>query len=113
MRITQMFGTLRVECEGDLKECFIELSSAAEVFGQDTCGNCNSKNLVPSAREHDGNQFFEMRCSNCGCCLGFGQRKQDGKLFPRRKGKDGEWLACNGWIDWRQARQQEPEFSNF
>lgn len=106
MRATMVFGTIRIECDGDAKECFTELAAAAEVFGNDTCGKCKSKSVVPVAREVDGNHYYEMKCQSCGHALGFGQRKADGALFPRRR-KDEQWLPNGGWIDRQQQQQQK------
>ena len=101
MKAKMIFGVVHVEAEGDAKEVFKELSSAAEVFGQDTCGACGSKNVTPVCREVEGNTYYEMRCNACGCALGYGQRKADGVLFPRRR-KDDQWLPHKGWLDKRQ-----------
>lgn len=105
MKAKMIFGSIHIEAEGDTKDVFKELSGAAEVFGQDTCGNCKSKNVIPSCREVDGNTYYEMRCNACGHCLGFGQRKADGVLFPRKR-KDDQWLPNGGWIDRRQYQAQ-------
>ena len=102
MKAAMVFGSVTITAEGDAKECFTELASAAEVFGQAACGSCGSELVVPVVREVDGNTYYEMRCQSCGCTLGFGQRKQDGKLYPRRKNKDGEWMPNRGWADHRQ-----------
>lgn len=96
-------GKVMVEVEGDAKECFAELAKAAEVFGQNKCGACGSEDTVPVVREVEGNHYYEMRCTQCGHCLGFGQRRQDGALFPRRK-KGEEWLPKRGWVDVRQKQ---------
>jgi hypothetical protein len=106
MQVKMIFGVVHVEASGDAKECFRELASAAEVFGQSECGKCKSKNVLPSVREIDGNTYYEMKCNSCGCCLGFGQRKADGALFPRKR-KDENWLPNGGWIDRRQQQQQQ------
>jgi hypothetical protein len=97
MKAAMIFGGVTVTAEGDAKECFTELASAAEVFGNQACGACGSELIVPSVREVDGNTYYEMRCQSCGSVLGFGQRKIDGRLYPRRKDKDGNWLENRGW----------------
>lgn len=113
MKATMQFGEIRIEAEGDVKEVFTELSQASEVFSQTECGNCGSHDVVPCVRDHDGNTYYEMQCRKCGCTLGFGQRKADGKLYPRRKGKDGQWLQNNGWQDWKTARAAASEVEPF
>ena len=106
MRAQMMFGLVKIEAEGDAKEVFAELAQAAEVFGNSECKNCGSREVVPSFRDHEGNQYYEMTCTKCNCALGFGQRKSDGKLFPRRKNnKTGEWIVNDGWQDWRANRE--------
>lgn len=109
MRAKMLFGSIQVESEGDAKEVFKELASAAEVFGQHTCGKCKSKDVQPVVREIDGNTYYEMRCHSCGHAMGFGQRKIDGALYPRRKDKDGNWLPNGGWVDRRQTQTTIPE----
>ena len=51
-------------------------------------------------RENDGNEFYELRCLDCGAKLAFGAHKKGGGLFPRRKDIDGEWLSDRGWQKW-------------
>jgi len=101
MRAKMRFGEIEIEAEGDTKSVFGELASAAEVFGNSICGQCGSGNVVPVVREVDGNTYYEMRCTSCGCTLGFGQRKVGGALFPRRK-KDENWLPNRGWVNHRK-----------
>lgn len=103
MKASMVFGPVQIAVEGDAKACFAELASAAEVFGQSSCGKCGSEHVVPVSREVDGNTYYEMKCKACGACLSFGQRKVGGALFPRKK-KDEQWLPNNGWVDFRSAR---------
>jgi hypothetical protein len=109
MKASMVLGSVTITAEGDAKECFTELASAAEVFGQASCGSCGSELVVPVVREVDGNTYYEMRCQSCGCTLGFGQRKIDGKLYPRRKSKEGDWLPNRGWADHRQKATASSE----
>ncbi len=107
MKVRMNFGSVQIEADGsDTKDCFAQLAGAAEVFGQNRCKNCDSENVVPVVREVDGNTYYEMRCQECGCTLGFGQTKQGGKLFPRRKDKHDNWLANGGWVDFRTLRDK-------
>jgi len=111
MKARMVFGSVQIEAEGDTKSCFAELASAAEVFGQSTCGACGSELVAPVMREVDGNTYYEMRCQSCGSTLAFGQRKQGGALFPRRKDKNDTWLPHRGWVDHRNkaaAKTEEP-----
>lgn len=106
MKASMVFGGMTITAEGDAKECFVELASAAEVFGQSVCGSCGSELTAPVVREVDGNTYYEMKCNSCGCTLGFGQTKVGGKLFPRRKDKANNWLPNRGWVDFRNKTAQ-------
>jgi len=104
MKARQRFGSVEIEFDGDVKEIFEQASVAAEVFGHSVCKACGSPEVRPVVREVDGNKYYEMRCCNCPCRLSFGQTKQGGKLFPRRKSSDGNWIPNGGWEDWRESR---------
>jgi hypothetical protein len=92
---------LTVEVEGENQaKLFAELSSAAEVFGEQSCGVCASDEIVPVARTVDKFTFYEWACTEpeCGARLSLGQRKDgDGRLFPKRKlDADGKPNMENG-----------------
>lgn len=109
MKARQRFGSVEIEVEGDVKEIFTMLSGVSEVFSHSTCKSCGSQEVRPVVREVDGNSYYEMRCCHCPCRLQFGQTKTGGKLFPRRKDKNGNWIANDGWEDWRASRQDQIE----
>lgn len=89
---------LSFELEGTgQKEIFKELSALQEIFGEESCGMCKSHNIRYVVRNVDGNDYFELRCMDCGAVLAFGQHKKGGTLFPRRKDDDGKWLPNRGW----------------
>lgn len=89
---------LSFELEGaGQKEIFKELSAIQEIFGEEYCGLCKSHNIRYVVRNVDGNDYYELRCSDCGAVLAFGQHKKGGTLFPRRKDDDGKWLPNRGW----------------
>lgn len=89
---------LSFELEGEgQKEIFKELSAIQEIFGEESCGLCKSHNLRYVVRNVDGNDYYELRCADCGAILAFGQHKKGGTLFPRRKDDDGKWLPNRGW----------------
>ena len=79
------------------KELFKELSSIQEIFGEESCGLCKSTNLKFVVRNVDGNDYFELRCADCGAILAFGQHKKGGTLFPLRKDDENKWLPNRGW----------------
>ena len=94
-------GRISVEIEGDTqKDLFKNLSAFQEVFGESVCGKCASENLRFIVRTVAANDYYEIRCTDCGARLEFGQAKKGGALFPRRKDKDGEWLPNGGWVKW-------------
>jgi len=109
MKVTFQAPKCSVEVEAaDAKGCFEELANGLEIFTQTKCGACDSDHVIPVVRENQGNHFYEMKCLQCGASLGFGQRRQDGQLFPRRKTSDGEWLDNGGWTKWAPSRETEP-----
>jgi hypothetical protein len=92
---------LEFELEGaGQKELFKELASIQEIFGEESCGLCGSKNLRFVVRNVEGNDYFELRCNDCGAILAFGQHKKGGTLFPRRKDDNNNWLPNRGWHKW-------------
>lgn len=94
---------LEFEVEGTgQKEVFKELASIQEIFGEESCGLCNKKNLRFIVRNVDGNDYFEIRCSDCGAVLAFGQHKKGGTLFPKRKDEENNWLPNRGWHRWQK-----------
>ena len=101
MKIKYVLGKLTVEFEADtVREVFGQLSSFQEVFGEIKCGKCSSDNLRFVVRENEGNEYYEVRCQDCGAKLAFGAHKKGGGLFPRRKDADGNWLSDHGGQKW-------------
>ena len=75
---------LCLEAEGDVKEVFKQLAVFEEVFCKEINPVTKGTNLAFSVREHDGNDFFELRDKdNKGWKLPFGQTKVGNKLFPK------------------------------
>ena len=98
MKVTKKIGNLTIEFDGETqKDIFKQLSSLEEVFGEKACGKCGSENLRFIVRENDGNEFYELRCMDCGAILSYGQHKKGGTLFPKRKDADGNYMKHNGW----------------
>jgi translation initiation factor 2 beta subunit (eIF-2beta)/eIF-5 len=101
MKVTYQEGKLSVQLECDSqKELFTQLAQFQEVFSETKCGKCGSENLRFVVRENDGNEYYELRCLDCGAKLAFGVMKKGGGLFPRRKDSDGNWLPDKGWTKW-------------
>ena len=89
---------LTFELEGSgQKEIFKELAIIQEIFSEEKCGLCGCTSFKFIVRNVDGNDYFELRCSDCGAILSFGQHKKGGTLFPRRKDDAGSYLPNKGW----------------
>ncbi len=92
---------LEFELEGaGQKEIFKELAAIQEIFGEESWGICGSKHIKFIVRNIDGNDYFELRCSDCAAILAFGQHKKGGTLFPKRKDDEGNYLPHKGWHKW-------------
>tara|TARA_Y100000004_G_C8826744_1_gene374345 strand:- start:27 stop:356 length:330 start_codon:yes stop_codon:yes gene_type:complete len=101
MKVNYNLGKLNVAFESEtVRELWKQLATFQEVFGETACGKCGSENLRFVVRENDGNEYYELRCTDCGARLAFGANKKGGGLFPRRKDADGNWLPDNGWQKW-------------
>lgn len=97
--------SFEIEAEGQ-KEIFKELSSLQEIFGEENCDLCKSENLKFSVRNVDSNDYYELRCLDCGATLSFGQHKKGGTLFPKRKDENNNWLKHKGWYKWDGSKKQ-------
>lgn len=92
---------LSFELEGSgQKEIFKELALIEEIFAENKCGVCNKTNIRHMVRNVDDNNYYELRCSDCGAMLAFGQHKKGGTLFPKRKDDEGNYLPNKGWYKW-------------
>jgi len=106
MKVTYQAGRLTASFECDTqKDLFGQLSNFQEVFGQHSCGKCNSDDLRYVVRENDSNEYHEIRCNGCSARLSFGVNKKGGGLFPKRKDADGNWLPDGGWVKWNSKTQ--------
>lgn len=88
--------TFELEGEGQ-KEIFKELATIQEIFSEEKCGLCGSENIRFVVRNVEGNDYYELRCIDCGAVLAFGQHKKGGTLFPKRKDDDGNYMPNKGW----------------
>ena len=96
---------LEFELEGaGQKEVFKELALIQEIFGEEKCGVCGSLNFRFIVRNVDSNEYYELRCQDCGAVLAFGQHKKGGTLFPNRKDEEGTYLPNKGWYKWTKDR---------
>jgi|TARA_R100001163_G_C5066306_1_gene204690 DNA-directed RNA polymerase subunit RPC12/RpoP len=87
------------------KELFKEIANIQEIFGEAKCGVCGSENIRFVVRVVDDNEYYELRCMDCGAVLGFGQHKKGGTLFPKRKDADGNWLENRGWYKYKPPKK--------
>ena len=84
------------------------LSELQELFDQDTaCGCCKSTNVYWCVREAQGFTFYERRCRDCRAQLGYGQAREGGRLFPKRKDESGNWSDTGGWFVYQREQNRE------
>lgn len=98
MKVNFNAGMCSVEVEGNSqKEVFKQLAEFQEVFDNSRCGACESTNVRFVVRNVDDNEFFEIRCKDCGAKLAFGSHKKGNSLFPKRKNSEGNYIENQGW----------------
>ena len=104
MKVTKNIGsyTFTVE-ESSVKKIWESLASINEIFGDEKCGCCGSKNITPSFRIVEKNKksydYYEMKClePKCRARLSYGQHQEGDGIFPHRKlGEDGRPDRANG-----------------
>ena len=109
MKITyRASDKLQFELEGSgQKEVFKELATIQEIFSEDKCGLCKKDDLKFIVRNVESNDYYELRCNDCGAVLAFGQHKKGGTLFPKRKDDETNWLPNNGWHKWQKNNAEK------
>lgn len=101
LKVQWVMGKTILEATGETsKEVFESLAGAAEIFGHSQCGACGSNDIAPVTRTNSGYKFYQLKCGQCAAELNFGQRREDGDLYPRRKDGDGNYIENNGWAKW-------------
>jgi hypothetical protein len=60
-------------------------------------------------RENDGMRFHELKCLDCGAQFSFGQKRQGGDLFPRRRDSQGNYLPDHGWYKFEKTKPVNPK----
>ena len=104
---TTQSGNIKGELSADdQKAIFNEIAKFQEVFEETVCVKCGSHNVRFVVRTVDDNDYYELRCRDCGARLAFGVNKKGGTLFPKRKDADGNWLPNNGWVKWNPKTEQ-------
>lgn len=92
---------LQFEVEGKgQKDLFKELATIQEIFGEENCGACKKSNIKFVVRNVEDNDYYELRCNECGASLSFGQHKKGGTLFPKRKDDQNNYMPNRGWYKW-------------
>lgn len=100
---------LEIEAES-VKAAIKAMSEYVEFFGVSECGKCHSKAVVAQHnQDKEGNDYYKLRCTQCGALLDFGQHKSGGTLFVKRKDKDGNWLPDDGWYKWQDRARKNDE----
>lgn len=93
-------GRVSFEMEAESqKALFKKLAMVQEIFAaDDSCGCCNGQNIIYRTRNWEGYDYYELHCQDCHAELKFGQRREGGGLFPKRKDDQTmEWLPNRGW----------------
>lgn len=102
-------GRITFEVQGDTpKVLFAEIAHLQEVFEvESTCGCCQGVDIRFQLREVDKYKFYELQCqrSDCRARFSFGQSKEGGALFPKRKGEDGKYLPNRGWVKYQPKQR--------
>ncbi len=94
---------MEFEIEGTtLPDIFRGISEVQEVFEADSvCGKCGKENL----RFQVVKNFYKLSCKDCGANLEF-IKLDDGRIFAKRKTKDGKPMENHGWHIWTGQRSQ-------
>jgi hypothetical protein len=94
-------GRIVVKVEAsNIKDLIKQISPVAEILDADNaCGKCGSEAIYPRCRTVGKFDYFELKCGNakCGAALSFGQLKEGGGLFAKRKDDAGNLMDSNGW----------------
>lgn len=99
--ISAMGGRVRFEAEADkVKELWKKLALVQSIFdAASACGVCGKQEIRYNHRVARGFDYFELVCCDpeCNARLSFGQHKEGGTLFPKRKDENGNHLDYDGW----------------
>lgn len=110
-------GRMTVELEGNSQaEIWRQIASFQEVF-EDTkitkFEQTSDDVRFTVRKDDDDNEYFELRYAGdnpklFGVKKAFGQNKKpEGKLFPKRKDKEGNYLPDNGWVKYDKEQGKE------
>lgn len=114
LRIQTRSGTW-FECDATNHEDAIKtLSMWGEMLTEPDCGRCGCKDLIPKHRRAQQYDYYHLECRNpeCGAQLAFGQLREGGGVFPKRKDQNDNWLPHRGWYHWKERQQQRQQQSS-
>lgn len=119
MKVTYQLGNFIGEFEGKTQVEIVEqICHFAEVFGEDTCGACKSKNVrfITRTAGEEEHVFYEIKCLDCyaRCALGTHQTR-DMTMYPKRRkvtkedGKIvvGDVLPNQGWVKYEPNKDKK------
>jgi len=102
-KVTFTAGNIAIEVEGDkIKSLVQELSPMIDFFGtsEEKCGRCGSDDTRPQHRKGGEYDYYSYICNKCGGELKFGQMREGGKLFAKRKLDDDSYDKEHyGWLE--------------
>ena len=106
MKVSYKMGSMTFEAEvSDRKSAFQFVSDLIDVFPDEPCGCCSSKNTRPMVRKSKDYTFYEIACADCNAKLSLGQHKEGGGLFVRRWDKANNPLPNRGWSVYQRDGQ--------
>lgn len=108
MKLKTRVGSWEVEVEGDdLNDAFYKMAEASELLSHGfKCGKTGNNDIIMRVRQAGEYSFPEFFNPEGQTSLSLGQKK-DGGFFPKRKGKNGEWLPNGGWMTWQERKALE------
>lgn len=75
--------SFEVEAEQE-DELFKQIARTQEIFQQQDCGKCHSKDVkFVSRMDSSSNEWLEVTCQSCRAKLVFGRTKKGGLVFPK------------------------------
>ena len=97
-------GQITIEVEGEkVRDIFAKIANVQEIFEAEShCGLCGSTNIRFQHRTVEKYKYYEMACNEpkCNSRFQFGQSREGGELFPKRRGESGSDLPNRGWSKW-------------
>lgn len=102
-------GRLVIEVEGGtIKELFGQIAEVQETLDADSqCGACGSQEIKFRKRVVQKYEYYELQCEACSARLAFGQLREGGGLFPKRRTEKGADLPNRGWMRFIEGSKNE------